>query len=98
MGAGIAAGQHAEDDAEGDAVEAGADQIVIAQDKQAVDAHVHQERRLAVGSREAAGVFRVCHQVPIVPGFAAHGEGRNHQNAEHNAAEHVHRQPGGHLQ
>ena len=48
MAAGAAAGQHAEDAAEGHGVEGRADQVIIQHDEQAVDADVHQERGIAV--------------------------------------------------
>ena len=98
VGAGIAAGQHTEDDAEGHAVEAAANQIVIAQDEQTVYAYVHQESRFPVGRGEAGGLRLVQHQVPVVLRLAAHAQGSDHQNAEHGDAECIHRQPGGDLQ
>ena len=98
MGAGVAAGQHTEQDAEGHAVEGAADEVVVAQNEQTVYAHIHQEGCLAIGGGEAGGLGFVHHQCPVVLGGAAHGQGNEHQHTEHNQAEGVCRSPGGNRQ
>ena len=96
--AGIAASQHTENDAEGDAVEGGTDGIVIGQNEQAVHAHIHQEGGIAVGGGEIGHQIRILQQIPVILGLAAHEEGHHDANAKHRTAEDIHRQLGSNLQ
>ena len=98
MGAGIAGGQHAEDDAEGNTVESGTDGIVISQDKQAEDTHVHQESSIAVGGREVGHQVRILQKLPVILGLAAQDEGKNNAQTEQDQAEGIYHGLGSHLQ
>ena len=49
VGAGVAGGEHTEDDAEGNAVEGSTNQVVVAQNEQTEHTHVHQEHGISVG-------------------------------------------------
>ena len=78
MGAGIAGTQHAEDNAEGNAVEGGADQIIVAQDEQAVNAQVHQVHSVAVAAGEIGHQIGILQQLPVILGLAAQNQGEDH--------------------
>ena len=98
MRAGIGGSQHAEDNAHGHAVEGDAHQVVVRQNEQAEHAHIHQEHSVAISAGETGHMYRIGQQLSIIPGFAAQQQGQNHTPAEQDAAEYIHRQPGGHLQ
>ena len=96
MGAGVAGSQHTEDDAEGHAVEAGTDEVVVGQDEEAKHTCVHEENRIAIGAGEiAAGAPE---DFPVVLKAAPHKQGSHHKCTEEDDAEHINRHGRGHLQ
>ena len=80
MGTGIAGRQHAEDNAEGNAVEGRADEIVVAENEQAVHTYVHEECGVGVGSGKVSDLCRIHEKLPVIPRTAAD------QQCEKNAA------------
>ena len=98
MGAGIAGGQHTENDAHRHAVEGGTDEVVVSQNEQAEHAHVHQEHFRTHLGRNGTDVLRGGQQRPVLLRLAAHGQCEHDAQSEQDAAEQIHRQPGRHLQ
>ena len=98
MRTGIAAGQHAEDQAEGYAVKAGAHQIVVAQNEQTVDTGIHQEGSIAALGGHIRYLIRTGQQLPVVLRCTAHQKRHDDAGAKNRAAENVHSQPGSNLQ
>ena len=98
MGAGIAGGQHTENDAHRHAVEGGTDEVVVSQNEQAEHAHVHQEHFRTHLGRNGTDVLRGGQQCPVLLRLAAHGQCKHDAQSEQDAAEQIHRQPGRHLQ
>ena len=98
MGAGIAGGQHTENDAHRHAVEGGTDEVVVSQNEQAEHAHVHQEHFRTHLGRNGTDVLRGGQQCPVLLRLAAHGQCEHDAQSEQDAAEQIHRQPGRHLQ
>ena len=98
MGAGIAGCQHTEHDAESDTVEAGANQVVVAQDEQAKYAEVHQEHVGAQGAADAGHPFAGGDKIPILFWRAAHEQCHRNGDAVNRDAEHIGKHPGSDLQ
>ena len=92
-GAGVAGAEHTEDQTEGDTVKAGTNQIVVSQNEQTKDTHIHQ--RIAQRAGNIVHLIPVFQQVPVVPGGAAHQQRQHHTKAEQNDAEDVHSACGG---
>ena len=87
MGAGIAGSQHTEENPEGDTVEGRADQVVVAQNEQAVDAHIHQEDGVSISGGQAGHLVFTGEQLEIRLGVAAQQQRQHHTGSEEDAAE-----------
>ena len=85
----VAAGQHTKQNAEGNAVEGFAHDIVIGQDEQPINAHIHQENGIAVVCGNADGVVIAPQHFPVFPEAAAHQQGKHHHHPEQDEAESI---------
>ena len=81
-GAGIAGSQHTEYNAEGNAVEGRADEVVVAQDEQAVNTQIHQHHSVAQGAGNVIHLAAILQKLPVVLGGATQEQGDHHAQAE----------------